>query len=83
MATEMNRDLAARLRAESEATKDDPYPTGVAATRPNRHRSQVYSVRLSPQEQDDIRRVAEAKHLPASTLVRAWILERLDSERSA
>lgn len=83
MATNIDRDLAARLRAESEASKDDPYPADVAGARPNRQRSQVYSVRLSPQEQDDLRRVAESKHLPASTLVRSWILERLYSERSA
>lgn len=83
MATSIDPDLAARLRAESEAGKDDPYPAGAAGARPNRQRSQVYSVRLSPQEQDDLRRLAEAKHLPASTLVRSWILERLDTERSA
>lgn len=41
----------------------------------------MYSVRLSADEQDKVRRVAEAKHLPASTLLRAWILERLDTER--
>lgn len=26
--------------------------------------------------------VADAKHLPASTLVRSWILERLDQENA-
>lgn len=83
MATSIDSELAARLRAESEASKDDPYPAGVTGVRPNRQRSQVYSVRLSPQEQDDLRRLAESRHLPASTLVRAWILERLDTERSA
>ncbi len=83
MATTMDPELAARLRAEAEATKDDPYPTNVSGTRPNKQRSQVYSVRLSAEEQDELRRVAEAKHLPASTLVRSWILERLDTERSA
>lgn len=82
MATSTDPDLAARLRAESEAGKDDPYIDGVTGARPNRQRSQVCSVRLSSQEQDDLRRLAEAKHMPPSTLVRSWILERLDAERS-
>jgi len=43
----------------------------------------VYSVRLSAEEQARVQRVADAKHLPASTLVRSWILERLDQEKSA
>ena len=30
-----------------------------------------------------VQRVAAAKHLPASTLVRSWILERLDREQSS
>lgn len=83
MAKSIDPDLASRLRAESEASKDSSYPEGTTGIRVNRQRSQVYSVRLSPEEQDDLRRVAEARHLPASTLVRSWILERLDEERSA
>ena len=31
----------------------------------------------------EVQRVAADKHLPPSTLVRSWILERLDKERSA
>jgi hypothetical protein len=81
MAKTIDPDLAARLRQESEQTKDEPYPKNVKATRPNR--SKVYSVRLSAEEQEAVQRVADAQHLPASTLVRAWILERLDRERSA
>lgn len=46
-------------------------------------RSLVYSVRLSPQESNAIQRIADAKHLPASTLVRSWILDRLDQESRA
>jgi Co/Zn/Cd efflux system component len=38
---------------------------------------------LSAEEEAEVVRVAAAKHLPASTLVRSWILERLDQERSA
>ena len=73
--------LVARLRRESEETRDGDYPDGVKAKRPNR--SKVYSVRLSADEQARVEAAAEARHLPASTLVRAWILDRLDAERIA
>jgi len=37
----------------------------------------------SPPGSFRVSEVASAKHLPASTLVRSWILERLDEERIA
>ncbi|MGO4958231.1 hypothetical protein ACTQ49_13350 [Luteococcus sp. Sow4_B9] len=81
MAKTMDRDLAARLRAESEATRDDDYTNGVRPARPNR--AKVYSVRLSEQEQARVEAAAAARNLPASTLVRSWILDRLDAEKIA
>lgn len=81
MADSIDPKLKARLREESERTANDPYPPDTKPTRPNR--SAVYSVRLSPEEQVRVERVAEAMHLPASTLVRSWILERLDQEKIA
>ena len=81
MAKTIDPALAELLRRESEQTKDDPYPAGADGRRPNRQK--VYSVRLSAEEEAEVVRVAAAKHLPASTLVRSWILERLDQERSA
>ena len=81
MAQTIDPKLAADLRAESEDTKDSPYPEATSGTRPNRQK--VYSVRLSEQEEAEVQRVAAAKHLPPSTLVRSWILERLDQERPA
>lgn len=83
MAKTIDPGLAARLREESENSKDAPYPDEATGSRPNRTRTRVYSVRLSADEEDELTRVADAKHLPPSTLVRSWILERLDGERSA
>lgn len=80
MAKSIDPQLAAQLREESEATMDAPYPKEVIASRPNQRRSRVYSVRLSAEEEDALTRVAGAKHLPTSTLVRSWILERLAME---
>ncbi|MCT1998865.1 DUF6290 family protein [Brachybacterium muris] len=81
MAKTIDPTLAARLRAESEHTRDLDYPRDVKAAHPNR--AKVYSVRLSAEEQARIEAVAEARHLPASTLVRSWILDRLDDEKIA
>lgn len=81
MAKTIDPALADRLRRESEQTKDDAYPVSTEGQRPNRRK--VYSVRLSAEEEAEVQKVAAAKHLPPSTLVRSWILERLDQERSA
>jgi hypothetical protein len=81
MAKTIDPRLVEKLRRESEQTMDEDYPAGTTGRRPNRQK--VYSVRLSAEEEAEVQRVAAAKHLPASTLVRSWILERLDRERSA
>lgn len=66
----------------AELTRDDPYPPGVIAERRNRARSTVYSVRLSDDEIADIYRLARSAGVPASTLVRTWITERIANARS-
>ncbi|RAX21045.1 hypothetical protein DRB06_07130 [Actinomyces sp. Z5] len=81
MAKTVDAEMIAKMREESEVTREAEYPVNTVPVRPNR--SQVYSVRLTPQEREAIEAVAEAKHLPASTLVRAWILERLEAEHAA
>lgn len=78
MAKSIDPHLINALREESERTKDEPYPPDAKPTRPNR--SRVYSVRLSPDEQVRVQQLAEEKHLPPSTLVRSWILDRLEQE---
>lgn len=81
MAKTIDPQLAKRLRYESEQTREDDYPTSTRAQRPNR--SKVYSVRLSADEQSQLESVARAIHIPPSTLVRAWILDRLETEKTA
>lgn len=48
MAKTIDPALAARLRDESEQTREAAYPAGARPTRPNR--SKVYSIRLSEEE---------------------------------
>lgn len=81
MAKTIDPALAARLREESERAREDEFPPGARPTRPNR--SKVYSVRLSEEEYAAVEKAAGDRHLPASTLVRSWILDRLRDERIA
>jgi hypothetical protein len=64
------------LRDEAEANPDGRLPEGVG-TRPNLAHSTVYSVRLRAHEVAAVQAAADQAGLPASTLVRSWILQRL------
>lgn len=79
----MNGELEQRIREEAEATRDDPLPAGVIGTRPNLGRSTVYSVRLTLDEVAAVQAAAERAGLPASTLVRSWIVERVNDEHAS
>lgn len=61
----------------AEVTRDEPYPPGVVAERRNRPRASVYSVRLGDDEVAAVQRLADGAGIPASTLVRSWIVERI------
>lgn len=47
---------------------------------PPKDPSQVYSVRIPVSRIEELRRVASGKGLAPSTLLREWVLERLDLE---
>lgn len=65
----------------SESSPDAPATPEVKLSRPNRVRSTVYSIRFNLEEVAAIQELATAEELPASTLVRSWIVERIRSER--
>lgn len=65
----------------SEADRDAAIPEGASVTRPNQRRSTVYSIRLNPDEVAALQRLADTEGVPASTLARAWIVERLRDEQ--
>ena len=75
----MNSELEQQLRDDAEANRDVPLSDGVVGTRPNLGRSVVYSVRLMPDEVAAVQAAADRAGLPSSTLVRSWIVERLNS----
>ncbi|MHB1583725.1 MAG: plasmid mobilization protein [Acidimicrobiales bacterium] len=58
----------------------DELPAGVKVSRRNPGRATVVSVRLSGEEHEQLQRAAEEAHLPVSTLLRIWALDRLRSD---
>ena len=75
------QDVAARADAVAEANPEAEFPTNAAITWPNR--SRTLTLRLRQSEYDTIQRAAEQRHLPASTLARSLLLERLGEQRSS
>lgn len=77
------RTLITAEAEHAEATKDDPIPAEALAraTRPNLARSVTFSVRLNPDELAEVQAVADERGIPASTLVRGWIVRQLAAER--
>lgn len=77
-----NDELTNILRLESEAVEanpDAPVKPGTVITR-HGQRSRVYSIRLAESEIAALEAAAERVGLPASTLARTWIAERLASD---
>ena len=73
------QELVAEETAASEASRDEPLSEH--AVRKGKNRSVVYSVRLTPEQTDEIQRIAEEAGIPASALVRDWVVEGLAAER--
>jgi len=71
---------ARALEAEADAT--EPYPAGTQVRSPNRP-SRLFNVRLTDEQFEELQGLARQRHLPMSTMARAWLLERLDQERHA
>lgn len=73
--TEPTREELRDYRQHAEYTPDAPLSP--RASRPGRQRAKVLSVRLNAEEFDELTRFAEALQVPASALVRGWVLDQL------
>ena len=87
MAKKLDPKTAGKLRADARAAErnadsDEAYPAGTRVRRPNAP-SRMFNVRLSEEQYTALEEAAKAKHLPLSTMARAWLLDRLDRERHA
>jgi hypothetical protein len=71
------------IAAEGAAAEKEQLPADIAAGRPNRGRSVMFSIRLNPDELAELERYAGQRRLPARTLARAWILARLREEAAS
>jgi len=43
----------------------------------------MFNLRLSDEQFGALQQIANARHLPMSTMARAWLLDRLDEEQRA
>ena len=87
MAKKLDRKTAAAAREdarrlEQQADSNEPFPADTVVSRPNAP-SRMFNVRLSDEQYDAIQDLAHERHLPMSTMARAWLLDRLDHERHA
>jgi predicted DNA-binding protein len=76
--SELERLIAEETEA-SELTRDEPPST--QATRKRRTRSVVYSIRLTPEQTQEIKRLADRAGVPVAMLVRGWVLQGLAAEQ--
>ena len=74
------RDDARRL--EADAHKLAAYPARTAISRPKQP-SRMFNVRLTEDQFAALQDIAAQRHLPMSTMARAWLLDRLDQEQHA
>lgn len=75
------QELLAEETAASEASRDAALSDRVI--RKGNTRSVVYSLRLTPEQTEEIQRIADEAGVPASGLVRDWVLEGLAAERGS
>jgi hypothetical protein len=82
--SESIRELLAREAAEAEehaaaeARGEVPAPPGKRASRKASDPSQVYPVRIPVARLNELRKVAEGLGVPPTSLIRQWVIERLD-----
>lgn len=78
------RDLqeeAARAEAAAETNPEAEFPADASVSWPNR--SRMLTLRLRQSEYDAIQRAAEQRHLPASTLARSLLLDKLNEQQAS
>jgi hypothetical protein len=86
--SESLRDMLAReakeaeTRADAEERGDAPPTPGQRGRRPAADPAQVYAVRFPASRLAELRQVADELGEPPTTLIRRWVLERLDQRNA-
>ena len=77
-----NKNLEQLINQETEASElAYDVPVSDKAVRKSRTKSVIYSVRLTPEQINEIQLVADAADIPPSALVRDWVLQGLANEK--
>ena len=74
---ELERLIAEEVEA-AERTRDEPLSEG--AVRKRQTQSVVYSIRLTPEQIEEIQQIADNAGIPTAGLVRGWVLQGLAAE---
>ena len=75
--------LIAAEATHVEDHRDDEPPAQTRGQRPNQTKSVMLSLRLNPEELTAVQTQAREHNIPASALVRGWILQHLAQADSA
>lgn len=87
MSKRLDPESAVAVRAdarqlEKHADVEGDYPAGTTVRR-GQGPSRMFNVRLTTEQYHQLEQVARERHLPLSTMARAWLLDRLGDERHA
>lgn len=87
MSRRLDTGTAKKMRADARqlekyADEQGQYPAGTVVRR-GQGPSRMFNVRLTDEQYQQLEQVARTKHLPVSTMARAWLLDRLEDERDA
>jgi hypothetical protein len=75
------QDEGGRAEAAAETDPEAEFPENAAISWPNR--SRMLTLRLRQSEYDAIQRAAEQRHIPASTLARSLLLDKLNEQQAS
>lgn len=80
----MSKNIAELLAEEAEASEveRDADLVYTRHRRPAKDPAQVFSLRIPVNRLAQLRKLAEARHASVGSLLRSWILERLEAEAS-
>lgn len=73
-------DMLAEEADHAEQHRDDELAPRYRRAPAPRELAQVYSLRIPVERLEQLRRLAADKHVTPSALMRAWVLDRLDTE---
>jgi|SRR5579885_3396578 len=80
MAKQAIAEFLAQEAEDAEQHRDEPNGPMFHSRRPSVDPSQVYSVRMPVAKLEQLRQLAAKAEMNPSSLMRQWILERLDEE---